>query len=905
MPLQPGAVLGPYDVISPLGAGGMGEVYRARDRRLDRFVAIKVLPEHLAADPDLRERFEREARAVSSLNHPHICTLYDIGVQDGVSFLVMELLEGETLADRLAKGRLALDDALRYAIQIADALDKAHRHGVVHRDLKPGNIMVTKAGAKLLDFGLAKSTRPLITGSGQTGPGMTATPTLTAPLTQQGSIVGTLQYMSPEQLEGREADARTDIFAFGALLFEMVSGRRAFDGKSQVSIIAAIVDHDPPPLSSLQPVTPRLLDHLVKTCLAKDPDERWQTMADVAIQLRLIVESAVSPMVAGARNADDKRRQWMWWGAIGSLAVLSAALAAALVVGRTQPERGRVMFEVSAPTITSPLHIALSPDGTRLVWMSQTDKGTSLAMRALDQTSVQMLSGTESVVSRSSGGYPFWSPDSRFIAFFAGGKLKKVSVSGGPPQTLCDAAGFGGTWSRDGIIVFAPDASGPLYQVSASGGAPTQITELDSRLLETAHRHPVFLPDGKHFVYVATSSKADSTAIVVAALGSKEHKRLVASVAKAGFAPPDYLLFMRETTLMAQRLDLKRLEVQGDAFPVAEGVGVNGGNSLAGFTASANGVVAWRSGLSGRAESQLAWVDRSGKRAGMVGATSAYDNPALSADLQRIAVNEQGESNRSDIWIIDVSRGTSTRFTVEPGNNNDPVWSPDGGRIVFASDRNGGRLNLFQKDAGGVRPEEVLLKSEHIDIPEDWSADGRFILFRDLDPKTGADLWVLPMTGDATKPQPYLRSPFSESQGRFSPNGRWVAYASDESGRNEVYVQSFPASNKKYLVSTNGGFQPRWRGDGKELFFLVGNRTGLNTTIASVDVIESNDTLRIGAQRTLFETSVRQSIRARSSWEGTPDGQRFLINTLILADSALTAPITVVVNWTSGIAPAR
>jgi eukaryotic-like serine/threonine-protein kinase len=396
MPLAAGTTLGPYEILSPLGAGGMGEVYRARDTRLDRFVAVKVLPEHLAADPELRERFEREARAVSSLNHPHICTLHDIGVQDGVSFLVMELLEGEPLADRLAKGRLPVNEALRYAVQIADALDKAHRHGVVHRDLKPGNVMVTKSGAKLLDFGLAKASRPAIVSSPNTGLGMTATPTLTAPLTQQGSILGTLQYMSPEQLEGREADARCDIFAFGAMVYEMVAGRRAFDGKSQVSILAAIVDHDPAPLSSAQPAAPPLLDHLVKTCLAKDPDERWQTMADVLIQLRLIGDPSLSATAAGVRGAETRRRAWIWRSAAGALTLLSAALLTALIIGRPQqPERRRVVFQLDAATSNSPLHIALSPDGTRLVWVTQTDKGAGLAMRALDQVNMQILSGTE------------------------------------------------------------------------------------------------------------------------------------------------------------------------------------------------------------------------------------------------------------------------------------------------------------------------------------------------------------------------------------------------------------------------------------------------------------------------------------------------------------------------------
>src|SRR5262245_15743429 len=895
MPLPAGTALGPYEILSPVGAGGMGEVYRARDRRLDRFVAIKVLPEHLAADPDLRDRFEREARAVSSLNHPHICTLHDIGEQDGVSFLVMELLEGETLGDRLARGRLPIDEALRYVTQIADALDKAHRRGIVHRDLKPGNIMITKSGAKLLDFGLAKLSRPLITGARQTAGGMTATPTLTAPLTQQGSIVGTLQYMAPEQLEGRDADARTDVFAFGALLYEMVSGRRAFEGRSQVSIIAAIVDHDPPPLSSLQPVTPPLLDHLVKTCLAKDPDERWQTMADVWIQLRLIAEAG--PLMAAAPGGAAARRGWLWWAALGSLAALSLVLAAVVAFRRPSSPGQRVTFDLNTPSSTSPLQIAISPDGSRLVWLTQTTSAISLAMRLLDQLSVRTLTGTETPAGRGQSAYPFWSPDSRYIAFFAAGKLKRIAADGGPAQTICDAVGMGGAWNRDGTILFAPDGASPLFKVSASGGVPTPVTNLDTSA-ELGHRHPSFLPDGKHFLYLAASGKTESSAIFVGALDSKKRKRLVSSSVKAAFVPPDFLLFMRETTLMAQRLDLRSFELLGEASPVAEDVGVNIGNSLAGFTASDSGIVAWRAGTLVGERGELVWLDRSGKQIATAAATANYDNPALSKDLQRIAVSKRVEDNQGDIWILDAARGTSSRFTFAAGTDNDPIWAPDDSRIVFASDRNG-RLNLFQKSTAGAGSEELLLTSDHINVPEDWSPDGRFILYRDVVPGTGTDLWILPLTGDG-KPQPYLKSPYTEVQGRFSPNGRWVAYVCDESGRNEVYIQSFPASATKYPVSSNGGAQPRWRADGKELLFLAGTALG-RANVAAVDIAEADGGLKIGVQRTLFDAAIRTSPRVRSSWEISRDAQRFLVNQPAQPDGGTTRPITVLVNWTQGI----
>jgi Tol biopolymer transport system component len=871
----------------------MGEVYRARDSRLERTVAVKILPDALASDPEFRERFNREARVISQLTHPHICTLHDIGEQHGTAYLVMEYLEGETLEQRLKKGPLPMADALRLAIQIADALSAAHRHGIVHRDLKPGNVMLTKTGAKLLDFGLAKATHPPLGGGSQAGASVTGTPTMSVPLTQHGSIVGTFQYMAPEQLEGHEADARTDIFAFGTLVYEMVSGRRAFEGKSQVSIIAAIMEHDPTLLSSLQPITPPLLDHLVLICLRKDPDARWQAMADVGIQLRLIAESDTSSTRAVRGTAEGGRHRWTWLAALGSSAVFGGVLVAALV-GRQPSERPTVRFEVNVGSSVTPFHFALSPDGRRLAWVESTDKGAAIATRVLDQLDRRILSRTES----ARVALPFWSPDSRSIAFFSTGKLRKILVDGGPAEIICDAvSGQGGSWNSDGVIVFAPEQAGPLFQVPAAGGVPTPVTELDATVFEIAHRHPVFLPDGQHFLYLAVSSRADRSRIVVGALGSKERRRLLNSVAKPGFAPPDHVLFVRDTSLMIQRLDLKRLTLVGDPLPLVENVGVNAGTSLAGFTASANGVLAWRPGGYVTAEpARLVWLDRQGTRTGTLATPAVYDNLAISPDLHTIAVAKQEEGGAGDIWTIDVTSGRATRFTSDSANDNDPVWSPDGSRIVFASDRDAGRLNLYQKNAGGAFAEQALPKSDHVQLPEDWSPDGRFVLFRDRDSKTGSDLWVLPMTANG-KPQPYLRSPFSEMQGRFSPNGRWVAYVSDESSRDQVYIQSFPDVAKKYAVSTERGLQPRWRGDGRELFFLGQTQPGLMTSVEAVDVVESKDGLSIGAQRTLFQSAIRMSYRSRSSWEVAPDGRRFLIIESTQSDSVRAQPITVLVDW--------
>jgi Tol biopolymer transport system component len=888
MPLTAGSRLGPYDILSLLGAGGFGEVYKARDTRLDRTVAIKILP---SSDPELKVRFEREAKAIAALTHPHICTLYDVGHQDGTDYLVMEYLEGETLEQRLKKGPLPIADALRVAIQIVDALSAAHRHGFVHRDLKPGNVMLTKTGAKLLDFGLAKASHPSLGRGSQAAASVTGTPTMSVPLTQHGSIVGTFQYMAPEQLEGHEADARTDIFAFGTLVYEMVSGRRAFEGKSQVSIIAAIMDHDPTSLSSLQPITPPLLDHLVLICLRKDPDARWQAMADVGIQLRLIAQSDTSSTRSAGGTAERGRHRWTWLAALGSSAVFGGVLVAALI-GRQPSERPTVRFEVNVGTSGAPFHFALSPDGRRLAWVESTDKGAAIATRALDQLDSRVLLRTES----ARVALPFWSPDSRSIAFFSTGKLRRIPVDGGPAEIICDAVGGqGGSWNHDGVILFAPEPTGPLFQVSAAGGVPAPVTELDVASSEIAHRHPVFLPDGKHFLYLAVSSRADRSSIVVGALGSKDRRRLLTSVAKPGFAPPDHVLFVRDTSLMMQRLDLKGLTFVGDAVPLVENVGVNAGTSLAGFTVSANGVLAWRpGGYVAREPAQLAWLDRSGTRTGTLGTPAVYDNLALSPDLHAIAVVKQEEGGAGDVWTIDLTSGRATRFTSDGAN--DPVWSPDGTRIVFASDHDAGRLNLYQKNAGGALVEQRLLKSDHVQQPEDWSADGRFLLFRDRDSKTGNDLWVLPMMADG-KPRPYLRSPFSEMQGRFSPNGRWVAYVSDESGRDQVYIQSFPEVAKKYAVSTERGIQPRWSSDGRELFFLEQTQPGVMTSVAAVDVVESKDGLSIGAQRTLFQSAIRQSYRSRSSWEVAPDGHRFLIIESTQPDSARTQPITVLVDW--------
>jgi len=885
VPIAPGTLLGPYEIQALLGAGGMGEVYKARDTRLDRIVAIKVLPAHLADNPDLRERFEREAKTIASLNHPHICTLYDVGRQDGIDFLVMEYLEGETLSTRLLKGPLPLDQVLRYAIEISDALDKAHRKGVTHRDLKPGNLMlIPQSGSKLLDFGLAKLKQE----AAPAATPLSQLPTLSQNPTVQGTILGTLQYMAPEQVEGKtdEIDPRTDVFSFGVLLYEMATGKKAFEGKSTASLFAKILEQDPPPISSLQPMTPPALDRIVKRCLAKEPDERWQSAGDLTHELKWIAEGGSQTAIQVPIAARRKLRDRIAWPASALLFLVTVALA--IVYFRERPPEQSVtrLFVLPQNNVTLASPPVISPDGRKLAFVGRDASSQSMLwIRLMDALAAQPLPGTNGA-DRSA----FWSPDSRFLAFFAEGKLKKLDIFGGPPVVLCDTPNLaGGTWNKDGVILFGRATRSGLSRVAAAGGSATPLTTPDPSHQETGHRAPYFLPDGDHFLFHVSSDRADRTGIYLGSLNSREKQFLFAASSNAQYAPPGYVLFLREGTLMAQPFDAGELQLSGQAFPIAEQV-AEFDSPLAGFSASENGALAYASG--GASLTHFVWVDRAGRETKVASEPGQFAGHfALSPDEKRVAQGRTG-----DIWLLDLTRGTNSRFTFDPANDANAIWSPDGNRLVFASNR-GGKLALYTSTGGGQ--DELLAPLPSLVNPgigpTDWSSDGRFILSQDFGDKTKFDLSVIPLSGDR-KPVPFLQSEFDEGQARFSPDGRWVAYTSTESGPPEVYVQSFPASGGKWQVSTGGGILPLWRGDGKELFYVVSSAG----RVMSVEV-KTAPQFEASAPKLLFTGAValNHAMSAGNHYAVSADGQRFLLPRPV--QQSAPSPITVVLNWTAAL----
>ena len=905
MSLAAGARLGPYEIISPLGAGGMGEVYRARDGRLNRTVAIKILSDESAADADRRERFEREAKAISALDHPNICALYDVGEHAGTYFLVMPCLDGQTLADRLAKGAIPVDQAIKHAIEIATALDAAHRHGIVHRDLKPGNIMLTKTGVKLLDFGLAKlksATGPL-TFSAMTNLARGAATTNVTPKTGAGTLLGTMPYMAPEQVEGRDVDARSDIFSLGAVIYEMVTGQRAFKGDSPASVIGAILKDEPAPIKTLQPLAPAAFDHVVTTCLAKDPDERWQSAADIARELRWVANDAPITFMAGrARGTWLERAAWI--AVIGILLVIGMARfppapAATNVVTRlsVNPPVGTAFTALTSATVPTP-QFALSPDGRTIAFIaSATELGSALWVRHLDEVEARALPGTEGAQE------PFWAPDGRSIGFFDGlGNAKKTSVSGGPVQMIARAISDprGATWCPDDTIIIGT-GYGPLLRVSAAGGELKPFTELDRSRQEGSHRWPQLLPDGRHFLYTIRSASTEHRGVYVGSADGTTKRLLIGTNGDAQFVKPESLMFLDGETLVRQSLDLRSLQLTGSPVAIASGVGRSSRGNAA-FSVSSTILTYAAPTLR---PSRLTWLDRDGATIRTVDTNGEQDfvEFRLSPDETRLAASlVDPATSVPDIWMIDLARGGLSRFTFGPVLNSGAVWSPDGAHVVFRSNRKG-LTEIYRKSASSGSVGDVPMVSDDLAraaglgssniIAGDWSADGAHLAIAASSP---ADIWLVPVD-DVRKARRIVSAPADQMHPNFSPDGRFIAYTSSESGRYEVYVETLTSSDRKWPISTDGGYEPRWRADGKEIYYL--SRTG-----ALMAVSVAQGAAPFGVPKPLFQSNVYGGVSIlRSHYVPSKDGSRFLI--AVKSSDPVSVPITVVLNWAGGLKSTR
>jgi eukaryotic-like serine/threonine-protein kinase len=854
-----GTRLGDYEIQSMLGAGGMGEVYRGRDTRLKRDVAIKVLPAFFSSDPDRLRRFEQEAAAAAALNHPNILSVYQLGTYEGTPYLVSELLEGETLREQIKRGPMPVRRALDYAVQIAKGLTAAHEKGIIHRDLKPENLFVTKDGrAKILDFGLVKLSRP-------EGGSDHSAPTLSG-RTEPGAIMGTVGYMSPEQVKGQSADHRSDIFAFGAILHEMFTGKRAFQKATAAETMAVILNEDPPSIAALQAGVPSAVDRLVRACVAKDPECRWRDAYDLSLALDWIAAEA-SPAASSS----------------GLQSEAGVRLVQACIL---PPEKSAFLF--SGPNAGP---VVVSPDGCRVVFTARHSDSTLLFVRRIDSAVAEPLGGTAGAI------FPFWSPDSRSLGFFADGNLRRIEASGGPPQTLCPApAGRGGSWNRDGTIIFTPTPTDPIYRLPATGGSPHRVTTLDPAHI-TTHRWPCFLPDGNHFLYFGGHPLLNG-GIYVGCLDGSEHKLVLQGYLNAAYAPPGFLLFVRDGTLVARRFDAQQFETTGDDFPIAEMVMADPFVQRALFSVSENGVLVYHHG--GVAEHpRLIWFNRNGRPGSPLRDPSVYVWHRLSPEGRKLAGTDR-LGGRSNIWILDLGRGVRTRLTFDPSTNIRPIWSPNGSRIIFSSNRKGS-FHIYQKAANGAGEDELLLDSGADEQAESWSPEGKYLAYLRRDPgqQTAADIWILPLSARG-KPFPCVQGEFDKSFPAFSPDGRWIAYASNESGRFEIYVAPFPGAKGKWQISSSGGTFPRWRGDGKELFYL-----GPDNRIRATEITARGNSARVGSGHVVFR--VQTVPTPISPFDVSPDGLRFLINTMPTPQDD-SEPFTLLINWTkrlSGASPSR
>ena len=875
MSLTPGSRIGPYEIGAQIGVGGMGEVYRATDTNLSRHVAIKVLPASMATDADRLARFDREAKTLAALSHPNIAAIYGLERFDGQTALVMELVPGPTLAERIAEGPIPVDEALAIAKQVVEALEAAHEQGIIHRDLKPANVKLRADGrVKVLDFGLAK----VLESSRASSPGASMSPTITTPaMTEAGMILGTAAYMSPEQARGKVVDARADVWAFGCVLYEMLTGQRAFVGEDVNDMLAAVLRSEPD-WELLPPSVPLRIKDLLRCCLEKDVKNRRRDVRDLRIEIEQVLKGTQErPPVPADQPPRIGRLAWIVLAVALAAAAGTLALAWALRPTSDAPE---MRVQINTPGTALPMHFALSPNGRYLVFVAGEDRPERLWLRPLDVVEAQPMPQTEGAQ------FPFWSADSRSIGFFASGKLYRIDIKGGPPQTLADAPNpRGGTWNADGVIVFAPLPGGPLMRTAASGADPEAVTMLVAG--QVSHRFPQFLPDGRHFLFYALGG-AEKEGIYLGALDGSDPKRLTTSDTVGRYLEPSRVAYVRSGTLVARRLDLDREELTGDPETLATPIGAD--SNLAGFSVSTEGRIAYRASAADRR--QLAWYDRSGKVLAMISEPDANDlrDPELAPDGRRVAVDRTVQGNR-DIWLMDVERSGRIRFTFDGALDAGPIWSPDGTKIAFLSARKG-KSDLYVRPSNSGTTEELLLETPNDKWTQDWSRDGRYLLYREQDPKTGFDLKALAMTGSERTTIPVANTRFEERYGQFSPDGRWVAYATDESGQFEIVVQPFPHATGKWPVSTGGGSQPRWRADGKELYFIASDGTLMATSI-----IASGSRLEVGAPAVLFQARFQGGSTAnpaKHQYAVSRDG-RFLINRP--TEDATLSPITLILNW--------